>query len=112
MSSTGNFAFTGTPANLSNVTGKVLTTSVFIKGVLNESETWSGGADVQQLLDFEYTSSLLSGDDSFEGSTTFGGDDSVQGLGGNDRFKGYGDGQYSDYFLAEMAEIRRSIEAS
>ena len=99
MSSTGNFAFTGTPANLSNVTGKVLTTSVFINGVLNESETWSGGADVQQLLDFEYNSSLLSGDDSFEGSATFGGDDSIQGLGGNDRFKGYGDGQYSDYFF-------------
>ena len=99
MSSTGNFAFTGTPANLSSVTGKVLTASVFINGVLNESETWSGGADVQQLLDFEYTSSLLSGDDSFEGSTTFGGDDSIQGLGGNDRFKGYGDGQYSDYFF-------------
>ena len=99
MSSTGNFAFTGTPANLSNVTGKIHTVSVFINGVLMESETWSGGADVQAILDFEYALSLLSGDDLFEGSATFGGDDNVQGLGGNDRFKGYGDGQYSDYFF-------------
>jgi hypothetical protein len=98
MSATGNFSFTGTPTDLSNVTGKLLTNSVFINGVLNETETWAGGANIQQLLDFAYTSSLLLGDDSFEGSATFNGDDQVQGLGGNDRFKGYGDGQYSDYF--------------
>ena len=98
MSTTGNFFFTGTPTSLLNVTGKILTNSVSINGVLNETETWSGGADVQQLMDFTYTSSLLLGDDSFEGSATFNGDDQIQGLGGNDRFKGYGDGQFNDYF--------------
>lgn len=41
------------------------------------------------------------GDDEFVGSLNHNGDDQVRGYTGNDRYTGYGDGEYSDYFNGE-----------
>jgi hypothetical protein len=95
---TGNFSFVGAAPKPNSITGTALTISFIKDEVVMETESWSKGADLQKLFDYSYTLSLLSGDDYFEGSATAAEDDQVQGLGGNDRFKGYGDGQNSDYF--------------
>ena len=99
FSSSGNFTFNGTPKSMADVTGMIVALDLSFGGILSQSETWSDGANVQQILDFTYLMSLLSGNDSFEGSPTHNGGDNVQGLGGDDSFKGYGDGDSSDYFF-------------
>jgi hypothetical protein len=99
ITATGNFIFNGTPKTLADVTGTFLTLNLFTDGVATRTETWSDGANIQRYFDFTYHMSLLSGNDYFEGSFTFAGDDEAQGLGGKDSFKGYFDGQYGDVFF-------------
>jgi hypothetical protein len=100
LTATGQFTINGTPKTLADVTGTIFSTNLFVNGVLSQTETWSAGADIQRVTDDTYLFSLLSGDDYFEGSAKTAGADKVQGLGGNDSFKGYGgDGLNQDYFF-------------
>ena len=93
----GAFTFPVTSPTFAQVNGTVLNSTVSRGDVLLEREIWGNGADLQSLLNFDYTLGLLAGDDYVEGSSTVGNNDNVQGLGGNDRFKGNGnDG--GDYF--------------
>ena len=99
FSGKGNFTFNGTPKSLADVTGKFLSLDLTFDGIFSQTETWSDGANVQGINDFTYLMSLLSGNDYFEGSSTHKGGENVQGLGGDDRFKGYSDGDALDYFF-------------
>jgi hypothetical protein len=95
---TGEFFVRESPTSLTDVTGQMYKASFFTNGILTDAVEWVEGSDIQQRMDFQYLLSLLYGDDYFEGSITVGGDDSVQGLAGNDRFKGNGDNS-GDYFF-------------
>ena len=95
---TGKFFFSESPASLTDVTGQMHKASFFTNDRLTETVEWVEGADIQQKMDFQYGLSLLYGNDYFEGSVTVAGDDSVQGLAGDDRFKGNGDNS-GDYFF-------------
>lgn len=65
-------------------------------------ESWSGGSELN--LDHNYQLTLLSGDDVFIGSPDARIDeDGMQLLDGNDRFKGYDDGEYGDKFFGVTA---------
>jgi hypothetical protein len=96
---TGNFTFNGTPKSLADVTGIFLSLNFNFDGIFAQTETWSDGANVQGITNDPYLYTLLSGNDYFEGSTTQAVGDQIKGLGGNDSFKGYGDGQDGDYFV-------------
>ena len=95
----GSFTFPATSPTVAQVNGTALNSTISLGDVLLEREIWGNGADVQSLFNFDYTLGLLAGDDYFEGSSTVANSDNAQGLGGNDRFKGYGDENNSgDYF--------------
>jgi len=96
FSGTGNFIFNGTPKSLADVTGIFLSLNLNYDGIFSKAETWSDGANVQGITNGPYLYTLLSGNDYFEGSTTQAVGDQIKGLGGNDSFKGYGDGQDGD----------------
>lgn len=97
---TGSYSFNGLPTDGTDVSGFNKTTSVYLNGVLQQFESWSDGYDLANLhnYDFNYELSLLKGNDVFEGSKDSPEGDGVQGREGNDRFTGYGDGEYGDYF--------------
>jgi hypothetical protein len=79
---TGNFTFNGTPNSFADViTGTIFSFDIFVGGTPIRNETWSDGADLQSFFDFNYQMSLLSGNDVFEGSSTFAVADEAQGLG-------------------------------
>jgi hypothetical protein len=103
FTATGNFSFNGTPKTWADVTGTFLSLNVFYDGVFGEVQTWSDGIDIQRFWDHAYVTSQMATNDYFEGSSTFGGNDKLQGLGGDDSFKGYGDsgsvGGNGDYFF-------------
>jgi hypothetical protein len=99
FTATGNFTFNVTPKTWADVTGTFLSLNVFFDGILIRTESWLEGINFQKYFDFTYQKSLLSGNDYFEGSSTYNGNDQVQGLGGDDSYKGYFDGQYGDYFF-------------
>ena len=87
----GKFTYEGTPELYSQVTGTIFSKDVYNNSAPRFSETWAEGTDVVlDASDFAYELSKLSGNDYFEGSSTTAFNDTVQGLGGNDRFKGFG----------------------
>jgi hypothetical protein len=88
----GIFNYQGTPATFAEVTGTITSKTIYVNDEQNFTETWAEGTDVRlDVSDFAYELSKLSGNDYFEGSRTTGFQDGVQGLAGNDRFKGFGD---------------------
>ena len=100
----GSFTYTDVPTTLDalvngTLSGTLFSKSAYRNGVLNFQETWVEGVDWLLVdTDFAYDLSKLSGNDYFEGSRTTAFKDSVQGLAGNDRFKGNGD-DGGDYFF-------------
>ncbi len=95
----GNFKFNPVLTDGSSATG--LATKVYIyskDGLLEETETWTSGWEVSD-YSVAYALSSLAGEDAFIGSATSGNRDQVQGLGGNDRFTGYGDSSSGDLFF-------------
>ena len=88
----GSFTYQGVPATAAEVTGTITSKAVYVNDALSFTETWAEGTDVRlDGSDFAYELSKLSGNDYFEGSRTTAFQDIVQGLDGNDRFKGFGD---------------------
>ena len=88
---TGSFDYEGTPVTAVEVAGTLTSKTVYLNGTLLFVETWADGTDwLLGDTDFAYELSKLSGNDYFEGSPTTARNDEVQGLGGNDRFKGFG----------------------
>ena len=88
---TGSFDYEGTPVTAVEVAGTLTSKTVYFNGTLLMVETWADGTDwLLGDTDFAYELSKLSGNDYFEGSPTTARNDEVQGLGGNDRFKGFG----------------------
>jgi hypothetical protein len=99
FTATGNFSFNGTPKTWADVKGTVFSLELSFGGVFSQTETWSDGLDLQRYGDFAYKTSLLSGNDYFEGSSTEAVTDAALGSGGNDTFKGHGSGKDGDYFF-------------
>ena len=88
---THNFTYIGTPDNAAQISGTMFGKTIYVNEVPTFTEAWLDGTDfVLDGSDFAYELSKLSGNDYFEGSSTTAFDDRVQGLGGNDRFKGFG----------------------
>lgn len=86
----GNFSING--PTLADVSGTLNDISVTQNGALWFTDHYSNGADWQNLIhNFEYSKSLLSGNDVFTASSTANINDIVQSLDGNDVFTGYGD---------------------
>lgn len=86
----GNFNITG--GTLADVYGTMTSISSTQNGSLLWSDTFSNGADFQTwVADYGYQLSLLSGNDTFTGTSTQSINDAVQTLAGNDHFTGYGD---------------------
>ena len=94
---TGSFIYADVPTTADALvsgalSGTLSSKSVYVNGVLNFEETWAEGTDwLLGDTDFAYELSKLSGNDYFEGSSATARQDTVQGLAGNDRFKGFGD---------------------
>jgi hypothetical protein len=94
----GSYTFPATSPTVAQVNGTAMNSTLSMGDVLLEREIWGNGADLQSLFNFDYTLGLLEGDDYFEGSDAAAGNDNIQGLGGNDRFRGNGD-DGGDYFF-------------
>ena len=66
-------------------------------GALFFTDHYTNGADWQGIINsFAYNQGLLSGNDTFIGSSTANINDDVQSLDGNDSFTGYGDATWTD----------------
>ena len=87
----GDFTNTSLSGTLADISGTIYTKYIYeSSGSLYQKETWSKGTDfVLDATDFSYELSRLYGDDIFEGIPLTIGNDRVQGMGGNDRFKGF-----------------------
>lgn len=86
----GNFNIAGN--TLANVTGTMTSATIYRDGALFYRDTFSNGADFQSWAnDYNYNLSLLTGNDTFTGSSAQAVSDAVQTLAGNDLFTGFGD---------------------
>ena len=94
----GEFLYSESRPLLPEITGFIYSASVSIEDDLFETQRWSEGVPLREGIGFAIDETWLPGNDYFEGSVTVAGDDSVQGLAGDDRFKGNGDNS-GDYFF-------------
>ena len=86
----GNFNITG--GTLADVHGTMTSISSTQNGAPFWADTFSNGADFQAYAtDYNYSLSLLGGNDKFTGSANQAINDAAQALDGNDLFTGYGD---------------------
>lgn len=93
---TGQFNIPPGAIDATGITGTMASRRIYIDGITHQTEEWTTYNDISR-YDFAYELEQLSGNDWFEGST-FANRDFIQGLAGNDSFKGYGDDSYGDFF--------------
>lgn len=97
----GSFVYSSSKNTIGDIlSGKLDQVLIYEKDQLVSREIYSPSADFRTVVFGTYQEQLklYSGDDAFFGSPDFALDDAVRGFSGNDRFTGYGSGQFGDFF--------------
>ena len=100
----GSFTYNVIKSSLVDVTSSSMKSySLYFDSVLQETGSYDTGVDLKKSLFGTYAERLevYKENDEFVGSLISAQDDQVRGGAGNDRFTGYGSGQYGDYFNGE-----------
>ena len=94
---TGSFNIPPDTIDAAGITGTLSTRKFIVDGITLQTESWSVPIDITR-FDDAYELEQLAGNDWFEGSSSLAVRDFIQGLGGIETFKGYGDDSFGDFF--------------